>query len=52
MHISLMLIFAQFHFRTDMHLEETAEELEPTAGAVVVFDIYSPGSSSLLSRGI
>jgi hypothetical protein len=39
-HISLMLIFAWFHFRTDLLVEETAEELEPTAGAVVGLENY------------
>jgi hypothetical protein len=51
-HISLKPIFARFCFCTDILVEETAEELEPTARAVVELDLYLPGLSSLLSRGI
>jgi hypothetical protein len=48
-HTSLNLIFAQFHFHTDILVEETAKELELNARAVMELDFYSPGSSSLLT---
>jgi hypothetical protein len=51
LHISLMLSFSWYHFRTDLLVEETVEELEPIAGAVVGLENYSPGSSSLLLCG-
>jgi hypothetical protein len=48
---SLKLIFARFRFRTDILVEENAEELEPTARAVVELEIYSLGLILLLLCG-